>query len=300
MAHKARLFQFGSDIGDTADGVLLAQLLGDDRAVDREGGPGQRTRTERQNVRTIEAILEAAAVALEHVVVGEQVVPEQNRLRALQMRVARHDRCDMRLRLRHQRGLQIVDRRQRRCDRILQEKPNVRDDLIVAAARCVQSRADRADLFGQAPLDRHVDVFVADRRDERPLVEFFLDITQPAHDPVAVLRADDSGRREHPRMRDARTDVVRIQADVEADRGGEAQRVGGGRFLEAAAPAAIGRLPVVSSAVSRPGVGWLFSGRHGCCSGSLLRRRPLRKQRPYFQPQRVQADEAGRIALRVD
>ena len=61
-------------------------------AVDREGGAGERRRAERAFVEAPPRIREAAAVAGEHLDIGEEMVAEGDRLRRLQMREARHRR----------------------------------------------------------------------------------------------------------------------------------------------------------------------------------------------------------------
>ena len=57
---------------------------------------GERARAERRLVGALRGIGDAAAIALEHRVVREQVMREPHRLRALQVRVAGHQRVDVR------------------------------------------------------------------------------------------------------------------------------------------------------------------------------------------------------------
>ena len=59
--------------------------------VDREGRAGERRRAERAFVEPRARVGEAAAVARQHLDIGEQMVAEGDRLRRLQMGEAGHD-----------------------------------------------------------------------------------------------------------------------------------------------------------------------------------------------------------------
>jgi hypothetical protein len=71
--------------------------------VDRKGRAGQRRRAQRIFVHPLPGIGEAAAVAREHLDIGQHVMAEGDRLRGLQMGEARHDGCGMRFGLFRQR-----------------------------------------------------------------------------------------------------------------------------------------------------------------------------------------------------
>ena len=83
--------------------------------VDRERRAGQRGRAQRALVQPLAGVGEPAAVAREHLDVGQQMMAEGDRLGRLQMREARHDGRRVRLRLARERELQ---RRERRIERI--------------------------------------------------------------------------------------------------------------------------------------------------------------------------------------
>src|SRR5258708_1109611 len=70
----------------------------DHPAIKRKCGRGQRARAERHHRSTRARLLESLAVAAEHLDVGEQMMRQRYRLRALQMSVAGHDRTNMPLR----------------------------------------------------------------------------------------------------------------------------------------------------------------------------------------------------------
>ena len=81
-------------IGDRVQGVFAhrfePQLARDFRAVDRKGGSGERCRPERQAVHAPPAVGKARPVALEHLEVREQVMPESHWLSDLQVGETRH------------------------------------------------------------------------------------------------------------------------------------------------------------------------------------------------------------------
>ena len=83
--------------------AVEAERLRGRLAVDRERGAGKRRRAERRFVQPLAAIGEAAAVARKHLDIGEEMMAEGDRLRALQMREARHHRVGMSLGLLGQR-----------------------------------------------------------------------------------------------------------------------------------------------------------------------------------------------------
>ena len=70
---------------------------------------------------------------------------EQDRLRPLQMRIARHNRIEVRLRLLEQRFLQLDQQINELNHALAQVEMHVRRHLIVAAAAGMQLAADRTD-----------------------------------------------------------------------------------------------------------------------------------------------------------
>ena len=91
-----------------AAGPVKAERGGGRVTVDRKGGPGECRRTERAFVEAAPAIGEPAAVAPEHLDIGQQVMTEGHRLGDLQMGVARHHRGGFGLGAVDQRLLQVA------------------------------------------------------------------------------------------------------------------------------------------------------------------------------------------------
>src|ERR1043166_4764052 len=90
-------------VADAVDAVFRnareAEQPGNIAAIDRQRRARERAGAEREDVDALQAIAHALGVALEHLGVREQMVREEHRLRALEMRVAGHDDVDMALRL---------------------------------------------------------------------------------------------------------------------------------------------------------------------------------------------------------
>ena len=100
-------------VGHRVHGVgadrVETELPRDVGAIDGVGDAGQGAAAERQDVDAAQAIAQAVRVAVEHLEVGEQVVREQHRLRALQVSVAGHDGVGVLAGEREERGLHVAD-----------------------------------------------------------------------------------------------------------------------------------------------------------------------------------------------
>ena len=106
-------------------------------AVDGKGRAGQRRGAQRRFVQPLARILEAAAVAREHLDIGQQMMAEGDRLGRLHMGEAGHDGGGVRFGLRQQRALQrqqALHRRARRPPAPRAGNPSPPDRC--ASARC--------------------------------------------------------------------------------------------------------------------------------------------------------------------
>ena len=206
------------------------------RAVDREGGAGERRRAERQHVHAPAAVGQPPAVALEHRRIGEQVVAEGDGLRDLQVREAGHHQRGVARRLREQRLLQRIQVPDDLVDLVAQPQAHIGGDLVVARTRRVQALAGVARKLDQAALDVAVHVFVFDRPGELAGADLGAHLRQRAFDGFQVCAPDHAAGREHARMGKRARNVVQGEPFVERDRGGEALHEGVHRFREAARP----------------------------------------------------------------
>ena len=213
-------------VGDGVDRVrrdaLEAELRGEQPAVGGEVHARQRAGAERQLLGRLaherEALRVAARASRSRRAGGARGRPAGRAAGACSR--ASPSRGGAR-RASSERGAQRGDPRQRGLRVGAREQHEVGGDLVVARARGVELAADRADQVGQPPLDRHVDVDVVGRERERPALELDRDLVEPAQQGVALVLADDPGRREHRRVRAGLRDVVGPQPPVVADRGVE-------------------------------------------------------------------------------
>ena len=160
-----------------------------------------------------------AAVARQHLDVGQEMVAERHRLRRLQMREARHDRVAMRLGLARERQLEGGQRRVRAVDPVAHPELEVGRHLVVARARGVQPPRRLADQLLEPALDVHVHVFQRARELQAAGRDLLQHAVEAGADLPGVVLGDDALGRQHRRMRLRGADVLRRQSLVEADRG---------------------------------------------------------------------------------
>src|SRR5262249_39317530 len=156
----------------------------EERTVDREARAGERARAERQLVGTLAAVGEAAAIARQHLAVRVQVMGGQDRLGALEMRVARQDRHRMPPLAATELMLARAHARVRRVTVRPCPERGGGCDLVGAPPAGGDLPSDRADELRQSALDRHVDVLVARDEAEAIRLELARDAREPAREPL--------------------------------------------------------------------------------------------------------------------
>ena len=141
-------------------------------AVDRKGGAGERGCAERALVEALACIGEAAAVASEHLDIGEEMVAEGDRLRGLQMGEPGHDRRGVLERLLGKRAFKIAKRCVDVVDGVAHPQAEVGRHLVVPRAGRMKPARCRADQLGKPGLDVEVDVLERAREDEFACFDF--------------------------------------------------------------------------------------------------------------------------------
>ncbi len=213
-----------------------AEVGGGGVGIEREARPRERAGAERRDVGPGERVAPALDVAAEGPEVGEEVVREQHRLRALEVRVAGEVDVVGGIRARHEHLLQPVHVGGDVGALAPEEQAQRGGDLVVAAATGVELRPRGPRQLGDPALDGGVDVLVGRRELERAVEQL---------GPDAVERGDDLGRLvvgEHPRARQARDvragtrEVVGREAPVERQALGERQELLGRALGEPAVP----------------------------------------------------------------
>ena len=164
------------------------------------------------------SLLEAFAVAAEHLDVGEQMMRERDGLRALQMRIAGHDRREVAPREANQRGAKFGDQRDHGGQLVAQIQPQVERDLIVARTPGVQLAPGLADQRDQPALDREVDVFIGNVEFEQAPLDLIFDTLESADDRTHFAGLEQADFREHLRMRDRSANIVPKKPPVKRQR----------------------------------------------------------------------------------
>ena len=149
---------------------------------------------------------EARAVAVEHLDPREQVMPERDRLRALEVRVAGHQRLRLGLGEGENDEGERVDRLARLGAGVEHVHAKRGDDLVVARAPSVDLAPDLAEL----PLDRGVDVLVR----LEVAVRVLRDLGEARLGLVELLVGQQTGGREPSCVLGGRLAVVRQELGV--------------------------------------------------------------------------------------
>src|SRR5690348_13695026 len=114
------------------------QIASDRFAIENNRRAGESARSERKDVGSSKTIAQSFAIARESFHVTEQIMREQNWLRALQVRVARHHNIGMFAGEVNKSTLEISREPFNFRDLIFHVQPKIERDLIITASRSVQ------------------------------------------------------------------------------------------------------------------------------------------------------------------
>ena len=196
---------------------IKAEQRGDVFTVEDDGGAGNRSAAEREDVQPFPRIHDPAAIAVEHFDVCQQVMREKDRLCALEMRVAGDDHFQLSFAELHERALQLTQAGDNRIALIAQIKPDIGRHLIVSRTRRVQLRTSGSDAARQLRLDVHVDVFELDFELKLPRLDLRAYFAEPGDDLRALLSGKKPRPLERGAMGDGALDVVTPEPPVKAD-----------------------------------------------------------------------------------
>ena len=217
-----------------------AEHAGGPVAVDGKRRAGQGGGAERAFVQAPAGVGNAAAVAAEHLDIGEQVVAERHRLCRLEMRVAGHHRVGVLFGPVDQDTLKRPQPAIEAVEGIAHPQPEVGGDLVVAAAGGVQSAGHRPDPLGQRRLHIHVNVLQRRLEHQPARCDVLGDLIEPGDDRRGVVPGQDAGAGQHLGMGLGRPDVLVGKAAVEVDGRVDALHDRGRSAGEAAAPQGVG------------------------------------------------------------
>ena len=212
--------------------VSKSEFACDQFAIKDDAGTGERAGAERQNVSSFQTIIKAFEIARERFDLAQQIVREQNRLGALQMRVAGHNKIDMLFGEIDERRLQFLELRRRLAGLFFDVKPEVERNLVVAAARRVQLRAGVADFFDERALDIHMRVLKRFVPLKFPELDFLFDFTQSGFDLFLFRGGDDPRPSQGGGVSDGAGNVMPIKPMIEGNGLAIALRDLGNRFVK--------------------------------------------------------------------
>ena len=161
---------------------------------------------------------------------------EENRLRALQVRVAWHWRVQSVGRAVDQRRLDRREPCEDPGDGVLEVQPLVDRDLIVARPAGVELAADGADLLLEPPLDVHVEVLELRPEGERAVLDLPPHLGEPVEGLGELGWRQQAGALERAGPGFTGPEVVSPEPPVEGERCGEPFRRGVCGLAESPAP----------------------------------------------------------------
>ncbi len=202
-------------------GAVKPEIARERLAVDGEGGAREGGGAQRHHVDARAPVAEARAIALEHEDVGEQVVGQQHRLGALQVRVAGHRRLAVLLGLGDERALHVHQSRVHVVEDVPEIEPLVQRDLIVAGAAGVELAAHRPRQLDEAALHVHVDVLELAPEREGAALELAADPVEARQQALELRLGDQLRPRERARPRRASGQIVGPEPPVEGQGRGE-------------------------------------------------------------------------------
>lgn len=164
------------------------------------------------------------------------MVRKQNRLRALEVRVARHDDALVENGALHQGTLHFAREFDYGINFIAAPEAHVSGHLIVSAARRVKLRAGRADAFRQGGLDVHVNVLEFLTPSELAQFNVGLDTKQSIFNRFEFLRGENARFGQRLGMGDGAPDVMGVKPVIEGHRFPVAPHERAGGFGETAFP----------------------------------------------------------------
>ena len=156
------------------------------------------------------------------------MVSEQDRLGALQVGVAGHQRSVILFRQVQEGLLNAAQAGQSFVDDFPSIETDVEGNLVVAGAAGVESSAGGADKLGQPPFNVHMQVFEGGVPRKIAGFNFGLDSVQAVDDGGGVSVRDDALAGQHPGVDDGAGDVLPVEAAVVVDGYGVVGVVGHG------------------------------------------------------------------------
>ena len=189
-------------------------VYGQSRACQRRGA-------QRENVDSFPAVGETLPIPQKHFDKSQKVVRQNDGLRLLQMRVARHDGRYFPLGHIQQLPEERFNGRIKTVDLVSQIQPDIQRDLVVAASGGVQLAPCLSNASDQFLLDGHVNVFVGRIENKRAFSNIRENLFQAADNRLRVTAGNNLLIGKHGRVRDRALYIISIQSRIIMERTGE-------------------------------------------------------------------------------
>ena len=254
-------------VGGVVEHPAEAQVCGGGHRIQRQRRAGKRCGPQGRHVGGPMGGKHPVEVPGEGEGVGEEVVGEEDRLRPLQVGVARGEGVPVGLRLTRQHRRQLVDACGDPQGCRLQPEPEVRGDEVVAGASGMDLGPHVTQAVGDVALHRRVDVLVGDVEHEPALAEQVGGLAQRRLDQSPLLGRQDAGPLQRPGVGPGGSDVLAPHPLVERKRVAERLHRGGRTTGEPARPQRL-------AAGHSPSAGASVRGEAGCARAHVFVRRP--------------------------
>ena len=254
----------GDGIERVRAGCAESEVVGQPGAIDGKATSGERTGAERRDGGTAQRILDPATVTMEHLNIGEEVMGQEDGLRALRVRVAGHHRIDMLLGTDDQRGLERGDRFEQLRSGPSHVQAQIERDLVITAAACMELSTQRAQLFAEALFDQHMDVLAVGGAAGG---KFRLDLPEGLVDARLLVGCQHAGADQRLRPGAAAGDVLAKEPAVDIERTRELVDQGIRLFAESPTPGLLAQcetfeIRLASTSHGRPLI--CAAGPHNC------------------------------------
>ena len=233
-------FQDKIPVADGIDAVSVAggkaQLGRRISPVDGKGGSRQGPGPQGRAVGPAGTIPEALPVPLQHLEIGQEMVGKEDGLGPLQVGVPGHDDPQVLFRQVQDGFLEPGNEGHHRRRLFLDIQVEIGGHLVVAAPGRVELAGHGADLFLQAGLNVHVDIFPGRR--EGKLAPFYLlfYFLQAGNYFFSLFRRKDSLPDQHSGMGNTALDVLAVEAPVKGNGSGKLLYQGIGSFGKTSSP----------------------------------------------------------------
>ena len=215
-------FQYKIPVRNTVDRIqrdpFKAEFFRFVKPVRRISRPCKGTASDRRNVDPPACVGQTVDITQQHHDISHQMMPERYRLRALQMRIARHDQRFVLLCLIRYRPCKQLDGLYDPVGLFTQIQAQIKRDLIVAAAGGMELLTGFTDTLRQDLLDKRMNILCRRIKIDLTAIQILQDPRQAVDQHLCLRFGYDACRSEHRGMRHAAGNILTVEPFVERKR----------------------------------------------------------------------------------